>query len=67
MLNYCITCFGLHVCAITCKTLCRWLMLSCMFCFFFWVKTLAVLQFLSSENVLHVYSFQLCIPFRFPL
>lgn len=34
MLNYCIMCFGLHVCAITCKTLCRWLLLSCMFFFF---------------------------------
>lgn len=43
MLNYCIMCFRLHVCAITlCKTLCRWSLLSCMFSF-----VLAVLQVLT--------------------
>ena len=55
MLNYCIMCFGLHVCAIIlCKTLCRCLLLSCMFS----GKDIGCSSgFCVSDNVLHVYKF----------
>lgn len=71
MLNYCIMCFGLHVCAITCKTLCRWLLLSCMvfvkhigcssgFCVAcLWFSTVYSLQ-ISTLKLIKAYSTHIC-------